>query len=271
MNNRSENVWLRRLRNLPHSIKNISRMLWHPLKQLSLLVWNTFLLLIYSVKELGYSILNKVGLLSNETLSSFKGLYYRDKEKNFLILLLCLPASIVFAFKNHKWVKKFFFALIPKLGMFYQHDPTIISCDYSLTKKTSTAAEPLNLVVITPSFEQAEFIKRTIDSVINQGYSNITYIVQDGGSKDGTVEILRGYSEGQIIWESVNDNGQTEALNLGVEKLQDWDIMCYLNSDDLLLPGSINFVIEFFNRHPTVDVVYGNRLMIDEQLSLIHI
>jgi glycosyltransferase involved in cell wall biosynthesis len=128
-------------------------------------------------------------------------------------------------------------------------------------KNTATADLP-QISIVTPSFSQGGFIERTLLSVIDQQYPALEYFVQDGNSKDKTVEVLQEYQEKLSGWASEKDSGQSQAINRGFAKTSG-EIMAWLNSDDLLLPGSLQTVGDYFNRHPDVDVVYGNRLMID--------
>lgn len=125
-------------------------------------------------------------------------------------------------------------------------------------------AEPPLISIVTPSFNQAEYIADTINSVLEQGYPRLEYIVQDGGSQDDTVKVLEGLSASLAHWESAPDGGQANAVNLGMRRATG-DILAWLNSDDLLLPGSLAYVAGYFERHPEVDVVYGNRILIDSQ------
>ena len=120
----------------------------------------------------------------------------------------------------------------------------------------------LPFAIVTPSYNQGQFIERTINSVLNQNYPALEYIIQDGGSTDDTVHIVRKYQSRLKRWTSAKDNGQSDALNLGFMQ-STGDIMAYLNSDDLLLPGSLNYIARYFNKHPNVDVVYGHRVCID--------
>lgn len=99
--------------------------------------------------------------------------------------------------------------------------------------------------IITPSFNQAEFLEETILSVLNQSYTNIEYIIIDGGSTDGSVEIIKKYEKHLTYWESKKDNGQTEAINKGFQKATG-EIITWLNSDDILLPGVLNKVADYF-------------------------
>ena len=117
--------------------------------------------------------------------------------------------------------------------------------------------------IVTPAYNQADFLERTITSVLSQKYPNLEYIIQDGGSQDGSIKIIENYSDQLAHWESKPDNGQSHAINLGFEKTQG-EIMAYLNSDDILLPGTIQYVINYFYKHQDVDVVYGHRVIIDE-------
>jgi len=117
--------------------------------------------------------------------------------------------------------------------------------------------------VVTPSFNQGPFLRRTIDSVLGQSYPNIEYLVIDGGSTDESVGILRSYGT-RIRWVSERDRGQAHAINKGFDQSRG-EIRAYLNSDDVLLPGTIERVVDQFARHPHWDMVYGRAHYIDEQ------
>lgn len=92
--------------------------------------------------------------------------------------------------------------------------------------------------IVTPSYNQAQFLERTINSVFDQNYPNLEYIIMDGGSTDGSVEIIEKYAEKLTSWESQPDKGQSEAVAKGISR-STGDILAYLNSDDLLLPGAL--------------------------------
>jgi glycosyltransferase involved in cell wall biosynthesis len=129
-----------------------------------------------------------------------------------------------------------------------------------------SARPPANvptISLVTPSYGQGQFIERTLNSVISQNYPALDYVVQDGGSEDQTVEILSRYEDALSAWASEKDGGQAEAINRGFARTNG-EIMGWLNSDDLLLPGSLAYVARCFAAHPDVDVVYGHRIMIDE-------
>lgn len=98
--------------------------------------------------------------------------------------------------------------------------------------------------VVTPSFNQAQFIGRTIDSVLNQNYPNLEYIVMDGGSTDGTLEILKSYGK-KIIYRSERDKGQGDAINKGL-RMASGELLAYLNSDDTYQPAALIKTAEFF-------------------------
>ena len=95
------------------------------------------------------------------------------------------------------------------------------------------------ITVVTPSYNQGQFIEATIQSVIGQQYPNLEYIVCDGGSTDETVEILKKYTDKITWWCSEKDKGQSDAINKGMRKATG-DIVCWINSDDVLLPGTLH-------------------------------
>jgi len=116
--------------------------------------------------------------------------------------------------------------------------------------------------IVTPSHNQAPFIERTILSVINQEYPNLEYIIIDGGSRDGSVEIIKKYEMYLDYWVSENDSGQSEALNKGFTKATG-EIFAYLNSDDIYLPGTLNLISELFEKNNEVDLLYGHTKLLD--------
>ncbi len=123
--------------------------------------------------------------------------------------------------------------------------------------------DPLPLVsVVTPSYNQGRFLKRTIDSVLNQTYPHIEYIVQDGRSRDESVAVLRSYG-GRVAWASEPDRGQSHAINKGFARARG-AVRAYLNSDDTLLPDAVRTAVAYFQRHPECDLVYGRARYIDE-------
>lgn len=123
--------------------------------------------------------------------------------------------------------------------------------------------------VIVPSFNKSQFIKRTIDSILDQKYKDTEVIVVDGGSRDGTVEILKKYGD-KIRWVSEKDNGQTEAINKGM-RMATGEIMAYLNSDDTYEKKTLNIVDKYFEDNPKIMVVYGKVHHIDANDGFINI
>ena len=117
--------------------------------------------------------------------------------------------------------------------------------------------------IVTPNFNLGEYLGRTIESVVGQNYPRIEYLVQDGGSTDDSIGVIRQYEDKLSSWRSEPDDGQTHAINLGMQRASG-EILAYLNSDDILLPGSLAYVAKYLVDHPEVDVVYGHRLLIDE-------
>lgn len=118
------------------------------------------------------------------------------------------------------------------------------------------------MAIVTPSYNYARYLASAIDSVLAQNYPGLSYHVQDGGSNDGTLELLGNYGD-RISWDSRPDHGQSQAINLGFAG-RNADLMAYLNSDDVFLPGAFAYVAGFFEANPDVDVVYGHRIFIDQ-------
>jgi glycosyltransferase involved in cell wall biosynthesis len=117
--------------------------------------------------------------------------------------------------------------------------------------------------IITPSFNQGLFIEETIRSVIHQEYSNLEYLIIDGGSTDNSIEIITKYENQISYWLSEPDNGQAHAINKGLRRANG-EILGWINSDDILLPRAINRIVDYFNKHPDIDVVYSDANRIDE-------
>lgn len=121
---------------------------------------------------------------------------------------------------------------------------------------------PTLVSIVTPSFNQGQFLRATLDSVLTQTYPHIEYIVIDGGSTDESVGILDSYGD-EFFWVSEKDRGQTHAINKGMMRSRG-DVCAYLNSDDVLTSTAIERVVHYFDENPDVDVVYGRADYIDE-------
>lgn len=115
------------------------------------------------------------------------------------------------------------------------------------------------LSIITPSFNQAKFLEETILSVLNQNYSSLEYIIIDGGSTDGSVEIIKRYERHLAYWESERDRGQVHAINKGLERATG-DIFAFINSDDVYLPGVFAAVINHFRSNPDCEWLCGDTI-----------
>lgn len=118
--------------------------------------------------------------------------------------------------------------------------------------------------LVTPSFQQGPFLRRTIRSVLEQNYPRLEYFVQDGGSTDESAAVLQEFSARLTGWESAPDRGQAHAINTAFRRTTG-EIMGWINSDDLLLPGALLYIGQFFAQNPDAAVLYGNRVLIDEQ------
>jgi glycosyltransferase involved in cell wall biosynthesis len=111
--------------------------------------------------------------------------------------------------------------------------------------------------VITPSYNQAQFLEGTIQSVLSQDYPQLEYIVIDGASTDGATDIIRKYADRLAYWVSEPDHGQTEAINKGLRRARG-EILAWLNSDDLYEPGAVRGAVEALLAQPRVDLVYAD-------------
>ena len=122
--------------------------------------------------------------------------------------------------------------------------------------------------VLTPSFNNAEFLERCIRSILDQTYPHVEHVVQDGASTDGTLEILRRYT-GSIRWASEPDAGQSDGLNRALQRSRG-DIIGVLNADDEYMPHAAQWAVDNLTRFPDVAVVYGDQYNIDPDGEILH-
>lgn len=124
--------------------------------------------------------------------------------------------------------------------------------------------------VVTPSYNQSAFLPQTIRSVLDQDHQELEYLIVDGGSSDGSVEIIREFAGRLAWWVSEPDAGQAEAINKGLAHAHG-EIFAWLNSDDFYLPGAVSAAVAAFETHPDVVFVYGNMQAVDENNGLINV
>jgi glycosyltransferase involved in cell wall biosynthesis len=143
----------------------------------------------------------------------------------------------------------------------------IINSAVGVTKGNRLVPNPNKyplISVVVPSFNQGQYIEKTLLSILGQGYPRLEIIVIDGGSTDNTVEILEKYSNQLFYWHSKKDNGQADAINQGMQ-MSSGDILCWLNSDDMYLPGTLLAISEHFREKlDEYHLVYGAAVVINE-------
>ncbi len=126
-----------------------------------------------------------------------------------------------------------------------------------------TMTEPL-VTIIIPTLNQGAFIGQTLESILTQDEANVECLVIDGGSTDGTLDLLRNIRDSRLSWLSEPDRGQSDAINKGLHRAHG-DLLSYLNSDDLLRPGAIRASVQYLRDHPDVDLVFGDCDLIDDK------
>jgi glycosyltransferase involved in cell wall biosynthesis len=150
----------------------------------------------------------------------------------------------------------------PRIGVLRHYEPKRLTVPKRYLDATPPA-QPPTISLVTPSYQQGRFLDKTLYSVVSQKYPALEYVVQDGASTDGTLAVLGRFGPLLTSWASEPDSGQADAINRGFAHTTG-ELMAWLNSDDLLLPGTLAYVARYFAEHPDVDVVYGHRLMIDD-------
>ena len=124
--------------------------------------------------------------------------------------------------------------------------------------------------IITPSYNQASYLEQTIQSVLEQDYPRLEYIVVDGASTDNSFEIIKKYNDRLAYWISEKDSGQAEAINKGLARAGG-EILAWLNSDDYYLPNTISEVVKCFEENPEAVMVYGDMLAVNEAGQTINV
>lgn len=123
--------------------------------------------------------------------------------------------------------------------------------------------------VVTPTYNQGQFIEKTIDSVLSQGYPNLEFIIIDGGSTDNTVEIIKRHERHLAFWVSEKDRGQSHAINKGMLKATG-EYLTWLNSDDWFVPGAMENIHKLFTNDPDIGMIVGSGRLIDEHGAVIN-
>jgi GT2 family glycosyltransferase len=150
--------------------------------------------------------------------------------------------------------------LRPPLWTFEQYSPRKLNVEPSYLNE-KVPSDAVSIAIVTPAFNHGRYLTATIDSVLTQDYPNLSYVVQDGGSSDNTVDVLRSYGS-RLRWRSERDGGQAQAINRAFANCEA-DVMAYLNSDDMLLPGTLAYVANVLQTRPDIDIVYGHRIFVD--------
>lgn len=122
--------------------------------------------------------------------------------------------------------------------------------------------------IVTPTYNQGNYIEYTILSVLNQNYPNLEYIIIDGGSTDNTVDIIKKYEKYITCWVSEKDNGQSEAIRKGFD-MATGDLFMWQNSDDVYMPGAFFYIANIFFKNSSYDVFYGDKYIIDQKNTIV--
>ncbi len=225
----------------------------------------------------------KIILLSNELIEKEKEINFLSGSLNILKKRLSTPFWGILTLIQHHFPKLWDFVyrkklswsqkgekkkplhklkfFTPRLGQLNHYDPIELKIPRRYLKIKPEPDLP-RLSIVTPSYNHAQFLERTIKSVLDQKYSNMEYIILDGNSNDGSADIIERYKNQLAYCKSEKDNGQADAINKGFQH-STGELMAWLNSDDVYLPGTFYYIVNYFNKNPDVDVVYGHRILID--------
>jgi GT2 family glycosyltransferase len=158
------------------------------------------------------------------------------------------------------WTELMFFQMPAHMA----HPPRPVRNETFPATKSGLARPKLSIV--TPSYQQARYLGETMRSVLDQDVT-VEYVVQDGGSTDGSAELIRQHAPRLHAWSSARDAGQADAIARGFAQTTGGpdDVMAWINSDDYYQSGALTFVADYFAAHPEVDVLYGHRIVVDEE------
>ena len=188
-------------------------------------------------------------------------LWYRLKVVFSIKTLLVSPGNY---FRKLVWhfTKRLRDSPCNQFGLLRQYAPQRPSRE-TFPRHYIARAELPGIALVTPSYNQGQYLERSIRSVLSQNYPYLEYAVVDGGSTDGSAQIIERYRDQFAYVVSEKDEGQADAIIKGFARTSG-EIMAYLNADDLLEPGALRFLGEVFLRYPRVDAIYGHRLIINE-------
>jgi FkbM family methyltransferase len=166
------------------------------------------------------------------------------------------------AWARQGWLRRKFGS---RLGILRHYPGRVL--DVPERYRPAAAAAPLpSLAIVTPCLNGRTYLRETMTSVLAQDYPGLHYVIQDGRSRDGSPELAQqlaaAHRRGTVAVASEHDDGQADAINRGFARTSG-DIMAWLNADDVLLPGSLDYVGRYFAQHPEIDLVYGHRIVID--------